>query len=99
MKLLSKTTVQSRVQDEKRKLIDEGLSIARKIDALRETYAEEQKKFDCLRKNQLEILTKEAEALQEKNRSLENKIRSSKAELTLLRLKIKFALEKLSEIK
>lgn len=51
MKLQSKRTVNADIQKERKSQIDEGITLARKIDTMRETHGDEQSQLEQFRKN------------------------------------------------
>jgi hypothetical protein len=80
MKLLPKQKVNSIVQDEKRAQIEEGINLARKIDALREKLADLQKQHEL-------FVSGMEENLKERTDDLFKEIERRKVEIKLLEVK------------
>lgn len=63
MKLLPKSQVLSRINAQKKTEIDSGVTIAKKIDVLRETYAHEESNLRLFRENAVKDVTAEIKTL------------------------------------
>lgn len=63
MKLLPKSQVLQRVNEKRRFEIEDGVQLAKKIDALREAYAEEEQKLYKFRTETMKIVHKEIDVL------------------------------------
>lgn len=80
MKLLPKQKVHSLVEDQKRMQIDEGVMIAKKVDALREKLADLQKQHEL-------FVSGIEENLKERTAGLFKEIKLKEAEIKLLEIK------------
>jgi hypothetical protein len=107
MKLLNPRTIQSNLTSERKKDIDQGVVLARKVDTLRETLSQEEFKLrifeEVTKKEVLESINlkiKERDALEEENAGLRNIREALIADKEWLRVneksnKIKIAIEEL----
>lgn len=70
MRLLDKKEITADSALERKRQIDEGLRLAKRIDALRQTELEEQAKLGKFRTETLKILKEEVDMLQAKKKAL-----------------------------
>lgn len=91
MKLLPKNEVDLKKAEERKGSVDEGVKLARKIDALREAASDEETRFSKFRIASLAILHKEIDSLIEKKKILEESITTLSEEKKRLQLAIESA--------
>ena len=84
MRLLSKRETEHALSEEQRKRIDDGLKIARKVDAMREQLATTETKYNDFRTNSLSVIVKEIEEKRKESSQLDDKIAIRKTELEAL---------------
>lgn len=84
MKLLSKSDITQKKNDERRLEIDQGVKLASRVDSLRKTAAEEEKKITTYRQASVKILNDEIGSLTNQKRALEGEILYRVEELGVL---------------
>lgn len=75
MKLLLKSTITNQKNAERKQEIDEGLALARRIDALRETSAKEEQNLLTYRATALKVVQNEIDILVKQKNDLESEIK------------------------
>lgn len=73
-RLLDKFEINKRKSEETRKLVEEGVKLAKSVDILRETYSTEQTKLRLFRENTLKAIKDELDVLVNKKNALNSKI-------------------------
>lgn len=76
MELLDKKQIVQQKSQERKTEIDQGVLLAKKIDALRETYAKEEQKLSLFRSENLKHVKKELDVLTEKKREYQSEIKA-----------------------
>lgn len=80
MRLQDKKTISRDVASQKKKQIDEGIAIAKKVDALRETVSQEEQRLERFRKESVVAVQKEIDVLIVHKNSLIEDIKSLEKE-------------------
>lgn len=75
MKLLKKSTVQNDVAEQRKNQVDEGLALAKKIDALRQTLLQEETNLALFRAGTIGSVNQEIETISRKKEILEDEVR------------------------
>lgn len=88
MKLLPKSEVDLKKAQERKGEIDEGLKLAKKIDALRQAVVEEERKLTLFRRASLETIQKEIDDLLNEKMILEESVIRLTKEVQRLQLAI-----------
>jgi len=69
-RLKTKVEIESKKAQERKKEVDEGMKLAKSVDLLRETYAQEQKNLRLFRESTLKIIKDDIDALENKKKSM-----------------------------
>jgi hypothetical protein len=78
MRLLDKKTIAVQKSEERKKEIEEGVKLAKSIDALRETHAKEQVSLKNFRDAMLRSIKEEIDTLIKQKESLKEEIKNLK---------------------
>lgn len=81
MKLLKKEDIQQDYALERKLQIDEGMNLAKKIDFLRKSYAEEEQKLKAFRDSSLKAIQAEIDPLILQKQQLEREVRLLESKL------------------
>ena len=74
MKLLPKQKINAEVATQRKNQIDQGLALAKKVDALRETFQEEESRVEIFRSETMKKVQAEIDALIAEKNSLQSKL-------------------------
>jgi len=85
-RLLPKKLVNVELATQKKQQIDQGLALAKKVDAVRETLGEEEQRLETFRTQSIARVQQEIDANLRQKESLEQAIRQRKEELGLLQI-------------
>ena len=98
MKLLDRNEVNIKLSGEKKLAVDQGIALARKVDALRQTASEEEAKLAKFRLESIKKLHSDIEEADAEKAKLLEEIVVAKAELKMLREPLDSEWKKLHEI-
>jgi hypothetical protein len=78
-RLKTKVEVDAKKAQERKKEVDEGMKLAKSVDLLRETYAQEQTKLRLFRESTLKVIKDDIDALEVKKNSMAGEIKALEA--------------------